>query len=424
LIDLKLDFTDPKLLELYRQVIEEIGEERLQAYDRSIPTIDYEKTTAGSGTVKPDGILQSYELFQAIIQEPQLHDVYKRFTGQPLPWLASNNKLNRQLFARFDKLVREWRETNSEKDPHDVELAQEIFQWVTKAKEHGGMGMAQHISYPESTFDEAVSTTHADCTEIYYILDVFFKRAGFLVRPEFVRVDPSGKTILHVVAALTIGQRTYLVDPLFHSFNAQHREHTPMSYRQLLGFAWINRSALETRKNRFMNRANEFLTRAQWIDPQNPFVFLSWAWRYSAQEPPDFDKARQAMERAEQIAPKFGETYGHWGFYFDQRGNFKKAIEYYRKSLQAEPRETKTRIQLVQALACDGQEKSAQQELQILYDSYGDQWSLDEQQEYQRLKNWLTHQIETKSCGKAKQETSRKGKSISLGSLPSHDHGG
>jgi tetratricopeptide (TPR) repeat protein len=177
-----------------------------------------------------------------------------------------------------------------------------------------------------------------------------------------------------------------------------------MGYRQLLGFAWINRSALETRKNRFMSRANEFLLRAQWIDPQNPYVFLSWAWRYSAQNPPEFDKAKQALEQANKIAPKFGETYGHWGFYFDKKGDFKKAIEYYRKSLQAEPRETKTRIHLIQALGCNGQGQEAQQELQNLYDSYGDQWSLDQQQEYQRLENWLSFQIKNKNCGKLKEE--------------------
>lgn len=408
LADLVPDFTDKTLLALQRQVVAEIGEERLKTYDRPTDTINFEKTAPGSKTAPADHLLQSYELFEAIIQEPKLHGVYKKFAGQPLPWMASNTKFNQQVFARFDKLVNNWRKENPDKGPQDPALAKEIYNWVIRAKTQGGLGIAQHVSFPESNFDEAVQTTYADCTEVFFVVDVFYKRAGFMVKPEFVRVDPNGKAILHVVARLEIGDQAFLVDPLYHSFDAKHREHTPMSYRQLLGFAWINRSALETRRNRFANRADEYLSIAQWIDPQNPYVFLSWAWRYSAHETPQFAKAKQALEQAEKIAPNFGETYGHWGFYFDQKGDFKKAIEYYRKSIQAEPRESKARIHLVQALGCAGQEKEAQQELQLLYDSYGDQWSLDQQQEYQRLENWLSHQIKTKSCGKAKQETSSR----------------
>jgi len=279
-------------------------------------------------------------------------------------------------------------------------LAKLIYQWVTTPKEQKGLGMAKYFSHPESTFDEAVATTFADCNEVYYILEVFFGRAGYKVRPELVRVDPDGNVILHVTAKVQIGKKDYLVDPLYHSFDAQHREHTPMNHQQLWAFSFINRAAVDIGKNRFVNRSDEYLKKAEWIDPYNPYVYLSRAWNFAGSRPPQLEKSKQELEKADQVAPKFGETYGHWGFFYNRQQDFKQAIHYYRKSLGAEPRERKTRIQFIQVLACDGQEEAAKNELKILYDSYGDQWSSGEQQEYQRLENWLSDQIKTKSCGK------------------------
>lgn len=402
--DLKVGFTDPTVLALHRRVVEKIGVKALKAYDRSYSTIDFERTAPGPQTPPADGTLQSYELFQAILSRPELAGVYRRFAGEPFPWKASDNAFNRRLFARFDAMVRRWRQDHPQLDPQGMEMARAIYQWTIRPKREGGMGMAEYQGHPEFTFDQAVRSNLSDCTEVYYILENLGQRAGYSVRPHLVRVDAEGNVVLHVAAGVKVGKKEILVDPLYRRFDAQHRLHTPMNHLQLLSAFESNRGGVAAKKRKY-REAKEHYERAILIDPYNAVARLNLANFLIGAGPAKSREALAALEQVRKLAPGWNLYWMDRGLYHDRQGDFTQAVTDLEKALQLEPRERATRVHLVQALACAGRIQEAQAQLKALYDSYGERWSLQERGEYQRLENWLAHQIKTRSCGPS-QETS------------------
>lgn len=72
-----------------------------------------------------------------------------------------------------------------------------------------------------------------------------------------------------------------------------------------------------------------------------------------------FDKADRVLEEAQELAPRRPEVWMEWGFVKHKRGQYGKAVDYYRKGLKYNFSEPKARWKMAVAYHKNGEEKKA-----------------------------------------------------------------
>ncbi len=294
------------------------------AMDHSVPAIDYLRHR--SRPVRPsDQILQSYEVFQSLTSSSTFHPLYRRYAGVSLPWIADNSSDTQTALAEFDAMVAEWRQEHPQASAQSPQLAERIFTWIT---DPNGFGMVHDPAARERSFNGLVQNRRGDCTEFLYAMMVFYRRAGFSVRPMWVGTDMDGHSNVHVCAEVRAGSRRILVDPIF-QFDAPHRATAPLSGREILGWYWNNRGIDQYTQG--SSRAWARYERAAAIDPFNAHLWVNRADYQYAQG--DLPEARRQLAHALRLAPNFSpaeERLGNWAF---DRRDFAQAATHYRRAL-------------------------------------------------------------------------------------------
>ena len=395
-VGMKIGFSEPNLVELFHQMEQKLGVEQMAGLDRTLPTVDYTRHRPGKGTGPPDKLLQSQELFAELATKPNLSGTYQRFAGEPLPWIPSATAFNQDLLRRFDTMVGEWREYHPEQDPHGVELAKVIMEWVLKPAPQG-LGMKAEPMGPEWNFDRAVKEGKGNCTELTFILLCLYDRAGFQAHAEWVGVDMDGQSVVHAAAAVEIQGKRHLVDAVYGSgtFDAPHTSHTPLTKPQLLGWYWHNRALYEDQYGD-KKLALKFYRQAEWMDPFNPWIpFNRGLYFLKAKEPSEAERIQKAeveFHRALSIAPDFPSALTELGALADRRGDFRSALVFVRRSLKGDPRDLKARIQLIQVLGGLRRFVEAERELKALRATLPTDAKFEARAPIERVAAWLAHE--------------------------------
>src|SRR5262249_3878051 len=154
---------------------------------------------------------------------PQFPAAYQKFSGESLPWSPSpQNSNTQQVLKNFDGNIAQWRQINHLPNGANLSLALNIYSWFIQR------GIKADPNAPEQNFDEAIISSKAHCSNFFKDLYALYSREGFSPHSEFVKVDQKGVEVQHIVTAIEMGGKTYLVDPYYRSFNAAHMQHTPM----------------------------------------------------------------------------------------------------------------------------------------------------------------------------------------------------
>jgi hypothetical protein len=325
--DYPLGFRGSRLLALHSQVMAS-GRLTHRQMDRPLPSVNYTLHRSRlRGT--PDRVLQSQELFQAIVQTPSLHSVYRRWAGESLPWRPDGSTDSRLALAEFDQMLQQWRSEHP--DGTQRQLAEHIFHWFTDPQ---GFGMVHDENAGERGFSELAGLRRGDCTEFTFGLLTFYRRAGIEARPLWVGVDMDGLSTVHVVTEIRIGSQRFNVDPIFGRFHAPHRQTAPLSDRELLGHYWSNRA--QDLVSRDPRRARVYFDRALQVDPYNPHIRVARA-DFFRDQMGDRDRARTEIQAALRIDRNFSPAHlrlGNWAFAQDQFG---QALLHYQRALRNDP---------------------------------------------------------------------------------------
>lgn len=326
--DYPLGFSGSRLLALYSQVMA-TGKVTHRQMDRPLRSVDYTLHRSRPWG-RADRILQSAELFQAIVQTPSLHSVYRRWAGENLPWQPDHSADSRLATAEFDQMLQEWRSEHP--DGTQRQLAEHIFRWFTDPQ---GFGMVHDENAGERGFSELVGLRRGDCTEFTFGLLAFYRRAGFEARPLWVGVDMDGLSTVHVVTEIQIGSQRFNVDPIFGRFHAPHRQTAPLTDRELLAHYWSNRA--QDLVSRDPRRARVFFDRAIQVDPHNPHIRMARA-DFFRDHRRDRSRALAEVRAALRMDRNFSPAHlrlGNWAF---AQGQFGEALLHYQRALSGNPR--------------------------------------------------------------------------------------
>ena len=322
--------------------------------DRSLQGVDYTRHRVRQRG-PADRILQSSELFQAIVQTSSLHSLYRRWAGESLPWRPDNSGDSRLALEEFDNMLQEWRQDHPQGTQR--QLAEHIFHWFTDPQ---GFGMVHDERAGERGFSELAGLRRGDCTEFTFGLMAFYRRAGIPARPLWVGVDMDGLSTVHVVTEIRIGSQRFNVDPIFRRFHAPHLQTAPLSDRELLGHYWSNRA--QDLVSRDPRRARVYFDRALQVDPYNPHIRMARADFFRDQRN-DRNGARDEIRAALRIDRNFSPAhlrFGNWAFAQDR---FREALRHYGRALAGDPRNLTAMANRVRALVRLGRNAQAKEQI-------------------------------------------------------------
>jgi hypothetical protein len=347
-----LDFSNPALETLHSQVIAD-GVVSNPALDRALPAIDYRAKRAVTRG-NPDLKIQSAELFQALTERPQLWGIYRKFSGETLPWEIDASPVSQEVVEKFDEMVSDWRASHPRGT--DRELAERIYRWLTDPQ---GLGMVYDTKAREQGFADLVKSRRGDCTEFTFALLALYGRVGFAADPQWVSVDLNRNSVVHVATQLRLGADRFLVDPVYQRFDAPHQTVVPMSRRELLACYWNNRAmdVWETHPN----WAELYFDRALQIDPANPYFYVNRADYFLKQGRPD--RAKSEITQALKLEPNFPPAQLRRGNEFRRQRDWRQARLHYQGALAGNPQLHNARTALIEVLIYADKIPAAQSQL-------------------------------------------------------------
>lgn len=337
--------------------------------DVCLPTINYATHRRNPSAQCLDRWIQSPELFQAITTQPSHRSAYINFSGEVLPWeldhtSGSYSPNTQRVLDAFDRMVENYRQTHRREGRNSLALAREIFSWVTRPRLEGGLGMLSVAGTQEMRLDVALDQRRGDCSEFGYLLLMLYSRAGYSVRPHWVGRDMNGDEVAHLVTELSLGNRRYLMDPVYGNFNAPHQRHVETTYREMLAWYWNNRATNMRGTNPSL--AQTFYRRAIQIDPQNPFFYLNRGISRIEQGRPNLAAAERDFRRALQVSPGLGVANQRLGNLYYDRHEYREALVYYRRAVAGDPRSTISRHNLIMTLGHLGRIEEAGRQFEAL----------------------------------------------------------
>lgn len=347
-----LDFSNPALKMLHSQLLAGGGVSN-RSLDRALPSIDHRTRSSGTLGV-PDLKIQSAELFQPLAERPDLSGIYRKFSGEALPWEVGSSAVTQETLKEFDGMVAAWRASHPKGSKR--ELAEKVFTWLTDSR---GFGMIHDTKAKEQGFGDLAKSRRGDCTEFVFALLAFYGRLGFDVQAESVPVDLNGNSVVHIAARLRIGADQFLMDPLYRRFDAPHKTTVAMSRRELLACYWNNRAmdVWDTQPN----QAKLYFDRAVEIDPANPYFYTNRADYFLKLGKPD--QANSEISQALKWEPNFPPALLRRGNAFRQQGDWNQARLHYQRALTGNPQLHRARTALIEVLVYAGKMEAAQAHL-------------------------------------------------------------
>jgi len=252
--------------------------------------------------------------------------------GNTAPWFYSTENLGphaSRLFQELDAKIAELRDRFRASPDASLEIAQGLYNWVT---EEWGVSPINQIE--ENGLLNSLENRRANCSEFFSIFKIIFERAGLQVAPIFVFESATGDGQTHIASLFQYQGRNYLMDPLYHSFHAAHRNWVQISLREFWAWHFNNRAFLAAELQN-LDEMNRLFQRAESLDPYNPHFPNNFGLKL--QERGNFASAEQAYQRALQIDPNFIEPYINLGALFIEQEEPREALIYLQKGLQRAP---------------------------------------------------------------------------------------
>jgi len=353
---LRLGFNNSELIPVYEELSRNFPQQRI---DLGATSLDYTQMGTRSLAKANDGRIDSAELFEALVSNPKLHAVYRRFASEPLPWEAGTQPATQTFLRRFDGMVARWRKEHPQEPRTGEALVREIYGFVTLGT---GLGMRADESAPEMNIDQIVAQGRGDCTEFTKIFLLLLSRAGYSPFPVWVRKDLRGAEPIHIVAAVEVGGKNLLLDPVYGSFNPLHLSVSRISLREFLAWHWNNK-ALEVQQ-RSPDRALQYFARALSIDPNNPhFLTNRGIFRLKRGE---LALAIGNFKAALRESPNFHPALFQMGNVEFDEENYLEAADFYRQAVAQSPRREVYLHNLVLANSLGGDRASAKRVFQEL----------------------------------------------------------
>ncbi|MCE9625370.1 MAG: tetratricopeptide repeat protein [Deltaproteobacteria bacterium] len=350
--------SDPALQTLYGDLI--VAGESNASLDQGFTSIDYTRVQAGSLRGGTDNNLDSAELFSPVLSSSTLASAYRRFAGEALPWTPSQNATTLTALRRFDQEVASWRVANRLPTGVNRALAEHLFQWITDAQ---GLNLQVQTNPPERNFDETLANSGGDCTEFTKVLLALMQRAGFTVYPVWVGVDSHGDSVQHIATGLSLGGSTYLLDPVYGAFDAQHRSTIRLSLREFLAWHWNNR-ALDQQATSVAT-AEQYYGRALQIDPANPHILVNRGI-FLRDQRQNTAGARVDFEAALRVDARFSEAQYELGNIEYDAGRYSEAADRFRLAVTLRGTDSRYRRNLVLSLVQAGNRTEALRQYEAL----------------------------------------------------------
>jgi len=311
--------------------------------DSGYRSIDYSGLRTGRRMTRFDHVIQSPELFQAGLTRldwARFNPLYQHYAGEALPWMI----LDESTLQGFDQEITRWHSAHPEETGATEALARHIYDWVL---DPSGLGIRTEVDLPELSADDAIHQRRADCSEFVKIFLTLFNRVGFSPFPVWVGRDLRGDSVQHFATGIEIAGSTFLIDPVYRTFNASHPSYTRIGLREFLAWHW-NNVALDRRESNPSGALAAF-ERALEIDPRNPHIFLNRGIFYSRQG--DTAGARADFERALTIDRRFHPAYYELGNLDFDAGRYSEATRNYRMAVRLAPHEADYQTNLSLALS-------------------------------------------------------------------------
>jgi len=287
------------------------------ALDVGCTRLNYSSHSPMASAGGSDGALNSCEVWSAYASYASRLSASARIFQEDLPWTYEANALSpegRVLLKSLDDKIAELRSQVGSQADAPLQVARGLFDWIMN-----GLGMSFVSSIEEQGLMPSLLNRRANCSECFSILKFAFSKLGLEVSPVFVFESATGDRAEHVATMLSYGGHSYLMDPIYHSFDAQHRQWSPLSLREFWAWHYNNRAFLLHGLHR-RAEAERLFARAEQLDPYNPHFPNNLGLKMEEMHEPN--AARQAYLRAIQIDPRFIEPYVNLSaLMIDQRQN-------------------------------------------------------------------------------------------------------
>lgn len=327
--------------------------------DEGSRRIDYFQASLRPATGARDHLLQSDELFQAGLTRLSLarfQNLYRTYSGEALPWFIQDAA----VLQRFDDHIALWRRNHPDSTGATEALARHIYSWVTDAS---GLGIVPQEGGPERSAEQTLAAHSGDCTEFVKIFLALLSRAGFSPFPVWVSGDLQGNNVHHFSTGIEIDGRTFLLDPVYGTFNAPHRRFTRIDLREFLGWHW-NNVALDEAQAGHPAASQAAFQRALQISPDNPHLYLNRG--IASARSGNTAQARRDFLRSLRIDPQFHPAQYELGNLAFDSGHYEEATRRYRFAIRGAPSEVDYRRNLILSLLHRRRMDEAREELSFL----------------------------------------------------------
>ena len=280
-----------------------------------------------------DGVVNACEVWTAYAKEASQIPSASWIFQESVPWFYDSQVLNparRQILQNLDTKIVELQRRFASAPDAPLQIARGLYNWIISE-----LGVSPVNRVEEQGLLASLENRQANCSEFFSIFKFAFARAGLELNPVFVFESVNGDRSEHVAALFQFGGQNYVMDPLYGSFNVQHRRWLPLSLREF--WAWHFNSRAELSSNR--NEVRVFFQRAESLDPSNPHFPNNFGLQL--EDWGLYPEAKNAYLRALRADSHFVEAYVNLSAFCVSRGNYREALIWAQGGLREQGRDSR-----------------------------------------------------------------------------------
>ncbi len=276
----------------------------------------------------PDGIINTCEAWTAYAEQASRFSASSNIFQEQVPWFYDSVSLSpqsRQILQNLDAKIAELRVQTASLPDAPLQMARGLYHWLTFE-----LGINPVNNVEEQSLLASLENHRANCSRWFSNFKFAFERAGLEVRPVFVFESANGDRTEHIATLFQYAGQNYLMDPLYYSFEAQHRRWVPLSLREFWAWHFNNEAYLIEDPARRTEMIRLF-ERAEQLDPHNPHFPNNLGIKLKNLG--ETRLAEIAYQRSIQIDSRFVESYENLAALFINTSRNREGLIWARRGL-------------------------------------------------------------------------------------------